>query len=68
LYHARRGVCVVRHHLAGAGIQLSFQTAYNSTFGPDNWWLSEEGLMDVVSEYIKFGFYWIHFGLAPWQC
>jgi uncharacterized SAM-binding protein YcdF (DUF218 family) len=67
-YHGRRGVCVVRHHLAGTGIQLSFQAASNATFGPDNWWRNEEGLMDVISEYIKFAFYWVHYGLAPWQC
>ena len=67
-YHGRRGVCVVRHHLAGTGIQLSFQAASNATFGPDNWWRNEEGLIAVVNEYIKFAFYWVHYGLAPWQC
>jgi uncharacterized SAM-binding protein YcdF (DUF218 family) len=67
-YHARRGVCVVRHHLAGTGIQLSFQSASNATFGPDNWWHNEEGLIAVVNEYIKSAFYWVHYGLAPWQC
>lgn len=67
-YHGRRGVCVVRHHLAGTGIQLSFQAASNATFGPADWWHNEEGLIAVVNEYIKFAFYWVHYGLAPWQC
>ena len=67
-YHARRGLCAIRHHLEGTGIRVSFQAAYNTTFGPDNWWRTEEGLMDVVNEYIKIGFYWFHYGLAPWQC
>ncbi len=67
-YHGRRGVCVVRHHLAGTGVQLSFQAASNATFGPANWWHNEEGLLDVIIEYVKFAFYWVHYGLAPWQC
>ncbi|MCL5994968.1 MAG: YdcF family protein [Chloroflexi bacterium] len=67
-YHGRRGLCVMRRHLDGTGIRVTFQAASNVTFGPDNWWRNEEGFMDVVNEYIKFGFYWLHYGLAPWQC
>jgi uncharacterized SAM-binding protein YcdF (DUF218 family) len=67
-YHGRRGLCVVRRWLQGSGIQVSYQAAYNATFGPDDWWHNEEGLIDVTNEYIKIGYYWLHYGLAPWQC
>ena len=67
-YHARRGLCIVRHAVQGAGVQVYFQSAYNKTFGPDLWWRTEEGLLDVTNEIIKFGYYWYHYGLVPWQC
>ena len=67
-YHARRGVCIVRRWAQGSDIQITFQSAYNKTFGPEQWWRNEEGLLDVSNEIIKFGFYWVQYGLAPWQC
>lgn len=67
-YHARRSMCIVQRQSAGTDINVSFQAASNATFGPDNWWRTEEGLMDVVNEYIKIGYYWLHYGLVPWQC
>ena len=38
------------------------------TYGPENWWQHEDGLVAVTNELIKFGFYWWHYGLVPWQC
>ena len=67
-YHAHRGLCIVRRDFAGSGVAVSFQAAANSTFGPNNWWRNEEGLIDVFDEYIKIGYYWLNYGLAPWQC
>lgn len=67
-YHGRRGLCVVRHHLKESEIVTYYQAAYNRAFSPANWWLNEEGLMAVSGELIKFGYYWMHYGLAPWMC
>ena len=67
-YHSRRALCMVRHHLNGSGVRISFQSAYDTPFGPDDWWHSEEGFLDVVGEYLKTGFYWALYGLTPWQC
>lgn len=67
-YHGRRGLCVVRQGLRGSGAQVYYQAASDSLFGPDNWWIKEEGLVSVFNEYIKIGFYWWKYGLVPWQC
>ncbi|MCL4504489.1 MAG: hypothetical protein M1434_09830 [Chloroflexi bacterium] len=67
-YHGRRGMCIIRHDTRDTAIQVSYQAAYNATFGPDSWWRNEEGLMDVTNELIKIGYYWVEYGLSPWQC
>jgi len=67
-YHGRRGTCILRHYTQGTDLQITYQAAYNQTFSPDNWWHTEEGLLDVSNEIIKIGFYWYHYGLVPWQC
>ena len=67
-YHGRRGLCIIHHDTRDTAIQVSYQAAYNTTFGPDSWWHNEEGLLDVTNELIKIGFYWWKYGLVPWQC
>lgn len=67
-FHIRRGVCVVRHQLAGTGVQVSYQAAPNSKHNAGNWWQSEEGLMSVFGEVAKFGLYWVKYGLSPFEC
>lgn len=67
-YHSRRALCVVRHHLAGLAVEVDYAAPPAQTYGPANWWQQEEGLVDVLSELIKFGFYWWRYGLAPWRC
>ena len=66
-YHSRRALCVIRRHLAGE-VQLYYSPPPMLTYGPDDWWRQEDGLVAVVNEMIKFGFYGVRYGLAPWRC
>ena len=66
--HSRRALCVMREPLAGAGVQVFYSSPPMLTYGPDNWWQQEDGLVAVVNEMIKFGFYGVRYGLAPWRC
>jgi uncharacterized SAM-binding protein YcdF (DUF218 family) len=79
-YHSRRALCVVRHHLAGnnggsgnegggaGSVELRFSPAPTSVYDADSWWKHEHGLVSVVNEIIKGGYYWWSYGLAPWEC
>jgi len=67
-YHSRRALCVVRRQLAPDSITLYYEPPPTVAYNPDNWWHSEDGLVSVVNELVKFGFYWWHYGVAPWQC
>ena len=67
-YHGRRAACVMRQQLAAIDMELSFASAPTSAYGADDWWRSEDGLVAVVNELIKLGFYWWQYNLLPWQC
>lgn len=67
-YHSRRALCVIKKGLADADVQVYFSSPPALTYGPDNWWQHEDGLVAVTNELIKFGFYWWRYGLIPWQC
>lgn len=67
-YHSRRALCVVRQQLADSGVTVYYDPPPALTYGPDNWWQQENGLVAVINELIKFGFYWWQYGLVPWRC
>lgn len=66
--HSRRALCVIRQHLAGSGVSVYYDPPPVWSSRPDNWWQHEGGLVEVINELIKFGFYWWRHGLAPWSC
>lgn len=67
-YHGRRGLCMVRHHLQDMDVAVYYQPASNEVHDADNWWQTEQGLMAVTGELLKFGHYWWRYGLSPWSC
>jgi UDP-N-acetylmuramyl pentapeptide phosphotransferase/UDP-N-acetylglucosamine-1-phosphate transferase len=67
-YHGRRALGTVRRELADDDVEVLFSPPPPLTYGPHDWWRQENGLVAVVNEYIKIGFYWWHYGLAPWEC
>ncbi len=67
-YHSRRALCVINQQLAGTGIHVVYDLPPERDFRPDNWWRTSLGIRNVFSEVLKFGFYWLRYGLAPWRC
>lgn len=65
-YHGRRALAVVRRHLAGTGVNVYYSPSTDLHFRPEDWWCSEDGLVAVINELIKAGYYWRHYDLAPW--
>ena len=67
-YHGRRALCSIHHHLQDDAVQVYYQPVDTPGFGPDNWWLSENGAHTATTELYKIIFYWGYYGLAPWVC
>jgi uncharacterized SAM-binding protein YcdF (DUF218 family) len=67
-YHSRRALCVIQGQLTDMDVYVFYSSPPAFTYTPDDWWRRESGLVAVVNELIKFGFYWWHYGLAPWGC
>lgn len=67
-YHSRRAVCVLKRHLAGTQIVVFYHAPPIHTAGPEYWWQQEEGLVNVINEWFKFGLYWAKYGLGPFEC
>ncbi|MBN1890291.1 MAG: YdcF family protein [Thermoflexales bacterium] len=66
--HSRRALCVIQQQLDGSGIELYYDPPRDLRYGPDDWWLQEDGLVAVVNELIKLVFYWRRYGLPLWRC
>jgi uncharacterized SAM-binding protein YcdF (DUF218 family) len=71
-YHSRRALCIMRRHLdlATGTHQMSWYAVPTDSYhyNPDNWWQHEFGLVNVQNEFIKFGHYWLAYGLCPFNC
>lgn len=59
--HARRARWTYRRVLAGLPVRLITVDAPQSDFPVDHWWRNEDGLLNVINEYLKIGFYVTHF-------
>jgi len=64
-YHSRRAWNTFRTILRGTGIRVSSSPARPQSYGPENWWTNEDGLVFVQNEYIKTLFYWVQYGISP---
>ena len=62
-FHTRRAVRTFRTLLPGVTVQVS--AASTPKYDPARWWESEHGLLAVVNETAKLGFYWVKYGVAP---
>ena len=64
-YHMRRALMTAKWVFRHEGITIYHATVYSASFNPDNWWLHERGIKEVVFEYLDSGFYLIyHFMLG----
>ncbi len=61
-YHTRRSRWTFRNVLGRHAGQVSFVSAPVDTFILERWWKTEEGVMAVMSEYLKLLFYGVRYG------
>ena len=62
-FHTRRSARTFRTLLPDTTVHMS--AAPNPDHDPIRWWRSEVGLISVLNELIKLGFYWVKYGIAP---
>ena len=62
-FHTRRAGRTFRALLPGVVSHVS--AAPNPDQDPARWWANENGLVAVVNEMIKLGFYWARYGIPP---
>jgi uncharacterized SAM-binding protein YcdF (DUF218 family) len=68
-WHSRRAVCSAQIHLGESDVTLYYTSSPSQMPDrPDNWWRSRYGWYHVSSELGKFGFYWLRYGMNPWEC
>lgn len=62
-FHTRR----VAHTVQALAPQIStiVSAPNDPRFDPVHWWQSEDGLVAVVTEVLKLGFYWAKYGISP---
>ena len=56
-FHTRRVEWLYEKTLRGKGIDIIVTTAPRREYTPDNWWHTEEGLIDFQNEIIKYFYY-----------
>ena len=44
---------------------MHHSAAPDPNYDAGRWWQTEEGLVAVVNEVIKLGFYWARYGITP---
>ncbi|ABU56615.1 YdcF family protein [Roseiflexus castenholzii] len=66
--HSRRALCVIKHHLAGSGIEAFYDGPRNPPYTPFDWWHHPEGRRIVAGELLKTFYYLLRFGVTPWEC
>jgi len=63
LFHTRRAGRTFRTLLPDTTIYVS--AAPDPDYNPSRWWGTEDGLLAVINEVLKLGFYWAKYGIAP---
>lgn len=63
LFHTRRAGRTFRTLLPDTAIYLS--AAPDPRYNAGRWWQTEDGLIAVITEVLKLGFYWVKYGIAP---
>ena len=60
-FHTRRSQWIFRKVLADSGVRLQLAAAPQWKFDETDWWQTEPGLLMLVQEYLKFGFYLVNY-------
>lgn len=64
-YHMRRTLMTAKWVFRPQDIKIYNATVYTEGFNPNNWWLHEKSIKEVIFEYLSTGFYLVyHFMLG----
>lgn len=63
LFHTRRVSWIIKKRLEDDGIRVAVSGAPPRSYGVENWWKSEYGLIDLNNEYVKLTYYLLKYGL-----
>lgn len=61
-FHSRRARWVFRQVLHEEPVRVAVVEAESPDFTAANWWQSENGWVALFNEYVKFAYYWFHYG------
>jgi uncharacterized SAM-binding protein YcdF (DUF218 family) len=67
-YHSHRALCVIKQQLADSGVTIYYAAPTDVLYGPEDWWLDKYGRITILTELVKIGYYWIRYGVSPWNC
>ncbi len=67
-HHSRRALCVVRHHLRGSEVEVTFSSARVPPHDPNDWWQHPAMRRLVLEELAKLAYYGLRYGLPVWEC
>lgn len=62
-FHTRRSLATMRELMPGVALYASAPD--DPYFRAGRWWSTEQGLVYVVNELLKLGFYWAQYGIRP---
>jgi uncharacterized SAM-binding protein YcdF (DUF218 family) len=72
-FHSRRALCTLRHRLHGSDAIAIYYVPVplpedDPTGTPATWWQHETRRAQVLSEYLKLGYYLLRYGVVPVGC
>ena len=65
-YHTRRARATYAHLTKDLDIELTF-VASSDKLTSNNWWQTGSGRFRVLSEYAKLSYYFLRYGIWPWE-
>jgi uncharacterized SAM-binding protein YcdF (DUF218 family) len=68
-FHSRRALCSLHHHLDTTNnITIYYTPANSSPDKLDTWWQQKGSRRQIYNEYLKLGYYMLHYGVTPLGC
>ncbi len=64
-FHIRRALRTFQ--ALAPDVVITVSAPHDPRYDPSHWWTTEAGLVSVVTEVLKLGFYWTNYGIPPWR-
>jgi uncharacterized SAM-binding protein YcdF (DUF218 family) len=60
-FHTRRARWIFDKVLEGSDVEIKMHPVDEFDYNESNWWRTESGLISCFNEYVKFGYYLVHY-------